>query len=121
MFNLLTVFQSRVFILGFHQQHMRVSIREHFDQYLNFTLLILAITIVFGDITLCFCFCFCLCFKYFYLFIHKRHRERGRDTGRRGSPMWDSILGPGSQPEWKADPQSLSYSGVPHIMVLSFI
>ena len=47
--------------------------------------------------------------KIFYLFIHERPTERGRDTGRgrsrlpAGSPMWDSIPGPGISPGVKAD------------------
>lgn len=32
----LTVFQSRDSISGFHHQHITVSIRAYFDQYLNF-------------------------------------------------------------------------------------
>ena len=48
-----------------------------------------------------------------------RDRKRGRDTGRGKSklhvrsPMWDSILNPGSHPKPKADAQSLSHSDVP--------
>ena len=55
----------------------------------------------------------------FYLFIHERQRERGRDIGRERSrlltesPMQDSIPGPGSCPEPKADAQPLSHSVVP--------
>ena len=42
--------------------------------------------------------------KDFYLFILERHRKRERDTGQErsrlpaGSPMWDSILDPGTTP-----------------------
>ena len=45
--------------------------------------------------------------------------ERGRDIGRgrsrllTGSLMWDSIPGPGSHPEPKADAQPLSLPGAP--------
>ena len=48
-----------------------------------------------------------------------RDIERGRDIGRgrsrllTGSLMWDSIPGPGSHPEPKADAQPLSHPGVP--------
>ena len=48
-----------------------------------------------------------------------RDTEKGRDTGRRrsrlhaGSPMWDSIPGPGTCPEPKADTQPLSHPGIP--------
>ena len=49
------------------------------------------------------------------LFIYSWETQRGRDTGRRrsrlpaGSPMWDSIPGPGSRPELKVDAQPLSH------------
>ena len=45
--------------------------------------------------------------------------EKGRDKGRRrsrlpaGSPMQDSIPGPGSRPEPKADAKLLSHPDVP--------
>ena len=43
----------------------------------------------------------------------KTQAERSRLLA--GSPRWDSILGPGSCPELKADAQPLSHPGVPKI------
>ena len=48
-----------------------------------------------------------------------RDTGRGRDIGRgksrlpAGSQLWDSIPGPGSHPELKADAQLLSHPGAP--------
>ena len=53
-----------------------------------------------------------------------RHRDTGRDTGRgrsrllAGSQMWNSIPGPRSLPELKADIQLLSHPGVAVIWFL---
>ena len=55
-----------------------------------------------------------------FIYLFMRDTERGRDTGRgrsrlhAGSPMRDSIPGPGSRPEPKADAQLLSHPGVPN-------
>ena len=54
-----------------------------------------------------------------FIYLFMSDTERGRDTGRgrsrlpAGSPMWDSIPGPGSQPELKPDAQPLSHPGAP--------
>ena len=57
-----------------------------------------------------------LFFKRIYLFIHEIHTGRDIDGGRSrlpvGSPMWDSILDPGSHPEPKAHAQLLSHPGI---------
>ena len=51
-----------------------------------------------------------------------RDTDRGRDIGRgrgrlfAGSPMQDSIPGPGITPELKADTQPLSYQGIPAVI-----
>ena len=53
------------------------------------------------------------------LFIYSWETHRGGDIGRGrhrlpvGSLMWNSIPGPGSQPEPKADTQPLSHRGAP--------
>ena len=46
-----------------------------------------------------------------------RNTEGEEETQAEGEagPMWDSILGPGSRPELKADAQPLSHPGVPQI------
>lgn len=55
IFERLTFFQSRDTISGSYQKHMRISVTVYFHQYLIFSiLLILAILIVFSDITLWF-------------------------------------------------------------------
>ena len=68
----------------------------------------------------------CLVYYFFKDFINlfMRHREEGRDIcrGRRsrlpaGSPMRNSIPGPGSCPEPEADAQLLSHPGIPSCLV----
>ena len=64
-------------------------------------------------------------FLRFYLFIQERHTERQRHRQRdKEAPCEEPNVGldprtPGSRPELKADPQSLSHPGAPQCLVFN--
>ena len=71
-----------------------------------------------GRILFCL-FCLFIFLEISFIYSWERHKRRGRSIGRgrsrlhARSPTQDSIPGPGSRPEPKADSQPLSHSGVP--------
>ena len=66
---------------------------------------------------------FIVLFYFKDLFIYSWEREEVRERGRllAGSPIWDSILDPGSHPGLKADAQPQSHLGVPLFIILKTI